>query len=179
VKKVKAIEALRAEVEKAVPAAGALGMSEALNVLRSAGISAELRTGASVTQFRGLTGPDRKRDTNAGPAEVVDAIMAQARRLNPTVRLDSTTGKDRVFLLVPPGRLGVVLGRIEQFKPMAREQLQLGASILKRVTRDQTLSPTMASHFSAEAMSERLNVSGLDLRPAKKAPGTEQSPGGE
>ncbi len=164
VKKVRAIEALRAQVEEVLPAASALGMGEAVNLLRTRGISTELRTGASVSQMRGLLGPDRKPDTNAGSKEVVEAIMAQARRLDPTVRFDATSVMDRTFLLVPAGRLGVVLGQIEQFRPVSREQFQLLAPMVERSSAREQLGESLAAHFSAEALIERLAVKGLDAK---------------
>ena len=72
--------------------------------------------------------------------EVIEAVLAQAKAIDPMTPIDEIPLDRRVVAAPVPGRLGVLVAQINGVEPLTREKLTWAADYAKRVRREETFA---------------------------------------
>ncbi|MDP1662226.1 MAG: hypothetical protein Q8L55_09955, partial [Phycisphaerales bacterium] len=166
IRKAKALQTLKAEIEGVLPAVVLFGMTDAPAQLEKIGYpgltvqSGFAQRARGVATEQGAPAQDELQDM-----EFVDAALTHAEKLDPSLRVTADSALDRTFVHALAGGSGAVLTQITGLRPLTQEAFRylfvFDQDLRARLT-FQDMPKIEVAPFNTDQLVKRLNVTGLD-----------------
>lgn len=165
-RKAKALQTLKAEIEGVLPAVVVLGMSDApvqLEKLGFPGLAVQngiAQRARGVATEQGTPAQDELQDI-----DFVDATLSRAEKLDPSLKVSPESALDRTFVHALGGGSGAVLTQVTGLRPLTEEAFRyffvFDQDLRARLTY-QDMPKIDVAPFNTDKLIKRLNVTGLD-----------------
>jgi len=121
IKRLRAFDKMKTEMESWAINSGVLGMAEYVGVLRAGGFTVtEIKNDVRVSRQRGAS----PSETGVTDEAFTEAVMVRAELIDPTQAIETTDATARTFAVAAPSRQGIIVAQITQFSPLTVDRLR-------------------------------------------------------
>lgn len=166
IRKAKALQTLKAEIEGVLPAIVVLGISDAPTQLEKLGYpgltvqSGFAQRARGVATEQGAAAQEELQDIG-----FVDAVLTHAETLDPGLKVTPESALDRTFVHALAGGSGAVLTQVTGLRPLTQEAFRYLFAFdqdLRARLMYQDMPKVDVTPFNTDKLVKRLNVTGLD-----------------